>query len=184
MLTGGVSPVRVDVTHAQGFTEVRFRRRGVFFRLVWFVLFALGWAFGLFFGLALLAAGTVEQPWFLPVWLTAWGLGGLFSLWLLLMNALVVESLIARLDRLTLLRRILVLRFPVEVPAAEIQDIRWVADDPARRVRHNGRRIPQTCLEIVSDSRNLRCADGIGQAEAQAAIIAIRQRLVTSRRRR
>lgn len=184
MLAGGISPVRADVTHGQGSTEVVFRRRGTVGRLFGFVLAVAAWLFGLMFGIVLMAAGNAAQPWFYPAWLSGWGLGGVFGLGLMLMNALGVESIIARSESLTLMRRLLLLRFPARVAAEDLVDIRWVPDDPARTVRVNGRRIPQTSIEIVTGSRRLAGARGIGEAEAQVAIAALRQRLVTRWERR
>jgi len=169
--------------HGQGFTEVVFRRRGVLFRLVRLVLFAAAWLFGLLFGIILMGAGGGDNAWILPIWLTVWGLVGLVFFVGLLWSALGVESLIARSGSLTLMRRLAILRTPFVSPADSISDIRWVADNPRRMVRINGRRIPQTGIEIVSNGRAIICAEGIGEPEAASAIAELRQRLVIPKRR-
>lgn len=183
MATESMSQTSIETIHGQGFTEVVFRRRGLLWRLLRVVLFAAAWLFGLMLGVVLMAAGGNGPSWFFPVWLAAWGLGGLVFLVGFLWNALGVESLVARSESLTLMRRMLFLRSPLVVPANSIGDIRWMADDPSRAVRVNGRRIPQTGIEIVADDRTLRCATGLGQAEAATAIAELRQRLVIPKRR-
>ncbi len=182
MLAGSISNISTVTIHGQGTTEVVFRRRGVLFRLLRVVLFAAAWLFGLMFGVVLMGAGDGGTAWFLPVWLALWGLGGLVFLAGLLWSALGVESLIARSESLTLMRRLLILRSPVVVPAGTITEIRWSPDNPNHTVRVNGRRIPQTGIEIVADDRVLRCARGIGEAQAAATIAELRQRLVVGRR--
>jgi hypothetical protein len=183
MMAGIVAETRVEIIPGQGVTEVVFRRRCLVWRLVRLVLFAAVWAFGLMFGLVLMAAGGAEPSWFMPVWMAGWGLVGLFWIYLMVMNALGVESLLARVDGLTLMRRLLVLRFPLHVAASSLEDLRFGRDNPFRTVRVNGRRIPQTSIEIVTTDRILRCADGIGEADAEAAIAALRQRLPRRRTR-
>ena len=183
MLAGAKPQTSASTVHGQGFTEVVFRRRGVLFRLVRLVLFLVVWWFGLLFGVALMGAGGGQTAWFFPVWLAGWGLGGLVFAFALLWSALGVESLIARSESLTLVRRLLLLRRPVVMPAASITDLRWVPDDPGRIVRVNGRRIPQTSIAIVSTERTVSCAAGIGEQDAFSAIRELRQRLVIPRRR-
>ena len=183
MLAGGISEVRPEIIHGQGFTEVVFRRRGMLMRLVGFVAFVAAWLFGFLLGIVLMGVGGDGPAWFFPLWLAGWGLGGLVFLFGLLWNALGVESLVVRADNLTLLRRMLFFNSPVVLPARTISEIRWMADDPTRLVRVNGRRIPQTGIEIVTDSRVVRCAKGLGESDARTVIAELRQRLVIPKRR-
>ncbi len=183
MLAGARPQTTTSTVHGQGFTEVAFRRRGMLLRLVRFVLFLAVWWFGLLFGVVLMGAGGGQAAWFFPVWLAGWGLGGLVFAFALLWGAIGVESLIARSESLTLVRRLLLFSRPVVMPAKSITDLRWVPDDPSRIVRVNGRRIPQTSIEIVSTERAVTCAAGIGEQDAFSAIRELRQRLVMPRRR-
>lgn len=183
MLAGGISPVRADVTHGQGFTEVVFRRSDRWKSVARLLLFVPVWLLAGLFALALLAASG-DRPSIVPTWLALWGLAGIALLAILLWGALGVESLVARADTLSLVRRFLLFSKTTALPARDISDMRWLADDPAQRVRFNGRRIPQTAFEVVAGSRRLACARGIGEAEAQTTIAALRQRLVTRWERR
>ena len=129
-------------------------------------------------------AATSGSPQMLTIWLALWGFGGLFILWLLIWSIFGRESLIGRSDSLTVMRRLLFLSRPLVLPDGEIAAVRWLPDDPARSVRVNGRRIPQTAIEITAMGRRITCARAIGELEANTAIAAARQRLLTQSRRR
>lgn len=183
MLAGSISPVRAQVIEGQGFTEVIFRRSDRWKGAIKLLLLVPALLFGALFAGVLLAA-TSGSELMLTVWLVLWGLGGLIFVGLLLWKTFGVESLIGRSDSLTLMRRLFFFSRPLVLPDGEITDIRWLADDPGRIVRVNGRRIPQTSIEITAAGRRVTCARGIGEAEANAAIAAARQRLLTQSRRR
>jgi hypothetical protein len=183
MLAGGTSPVRAQIIHGQGQTEVVFRRSDRWKSLLKLLIFAPVWLFGGMFAAVLMAATSDGSP-MLIIWLVLWGLGGLVFLYLLLWGVLGIESLVARAETLTLKRRLLLFVRSIPLPSAELTEIRWLADDPARSVRVNGRRIPQTAIQISADGRNWRCAQGISEAEALPAIADLKQRLVVSWRRR
>lgn len=184
MLDGGVSRIATEIVNGQGFTEVVFRKRGWWKGLFGLVGFLLAWLFGGLFATVLLMAGTSGQPTMLFAWLGAWGLGGLFFLYMMLWSTFGVESLIARADTLTLMRRLLLLKSPLVFPAASIESIEWIADDPGRKVTVNGRRIPQPAIAILAGGMARRCASGIGESEAREAIASVSQRFAVARRRR
>lgn len=183
MLAGGVSPVRADVIEGQGVTEVIFRRRDRWKSALKLIIFGPLWLFGGLFAVALLGTGS-DNTLFLSAWLALWIPGGLIVGMLMLWGLLGVESLIARSDSLTIMRRLLVFKRPIELPAATVTSVRWVADDPSRRVRVNNRIVPQPFLEISCDGRQVKCARLISEAEADLAIAAVKQRLAVSWRRR
>ncbi len=183
MLAGGTSPVRAEVIEGQGVTEVVFRRSDRWKGVIKLLLLVPALLFGALFAGVLLAA-TSGSELMLTVWLVLWGVGGLIFVGLLLWNTFGVESLIGRSDSLTVMRRLLFLKSPLVLSDGEIIDIRWLPDDPGRIVRVNGRRIPQTAIEITVAGRRVTCARGIGEAEANAAIAAARQRLLTQSKRR
>ena len=183
MLAGGVSPVRAEVIEGQGVTEVTFRRRDRWKSALKLMIFAPIWLFGGLFALVLLGAGSGNTL-FMSAWLALWIPGGLIAGALMLWGLLGVESLIARSDSLTVLRRLLVFKKPVELPAITVTTLRWVATDPNRTVRVNNRIVPQPFIEIVGDGRQIKCARLISEAEAGLAIAAVKQRLAVSWRRR
>lgn len=182
MLTGGVSQIRAEFDHGQGYTGVRLRRPGRWKRVLMLLPAIAIWVFGGGFALIMLAA-TSNEPAFFYIWLTAWGLGGFAFIATLAARAFTTETLVIRSDGVTLVRRFLLLAFPTHLPAAQIADLRFVPDDLTRTYTVNGRRIPQTSFEIVGNPRNLRFAHGISQAEAQAVITAVKQRLAVSWKR-
>lgn len=179
MLAGGVSRVRADISHGQGFTEIVFRRSGRW-KAALLLGVALLWLLGGGFAMLLLAASAGEKP-MLVIWLALWGPGGFIMLMLLLWRLVGREALVVRSESLALTRSVAFLRLGRAIPAAALREIAWLADDPGIRVRVNGRRIPQSALELVEDGRRTRCAHGIGEAEAHLVIAAIRRRLVTGR---
>lgn len=176
--------VMTETIVGQGVTEVRIRRRDRWLRLFGLVALTLGWLVGGLFALALLAAHTGEGPSMMVTWLVLWTVLGLVWLYILLWGALGTETLLARVEGLTLMRRLLFIRHPVVIPAETISAIEWLADDPARRVLVNGRRVPQTALGIVCAGRVVTCARGIDETEAGKAIAALKQRLGAPRRPR
>jgi hypothetical protein len=183
MLAGGVSPVRVEVIEGQGVTEVIFRRSDRWKGAIKLLLLVPALLFGALFA-GLLLAATSGSELMLSAWLVLWGVGGLIFVGLLLWSTFGVESLIGRSDSLTVMRRLLFLTSPLVLSDGDITDIRWLPDDPRRIVRVNGRRIPQTAIEINAAGRRVTCARGIGEADANTAIAAARQRLLTQSRRR
>ena len=183
MLAGGISPVRVEVIEGQGVTEVIFRRSDRWKGAIKLLLLVPALLFGALFAGVLLAA-TSGSELMLTVWLVLWGLGGLIFVGLQLWNTFGRESLIGRSDSLTLMRRLLFFSRPLVLSDGEITTIRWLSDDPARIVSVNGRRIPQTAIEITAAGRRTTCARGIGEADANTAIAAARQRLVIQSGRR
>jgi len=179
MAAGG--EVSIEVRDGQGFTEIVFRRTGALGRLAMLVLVILGWLFGLMFGVVMLAA--TEQRAFMALWLGGWSLGGLFMIWVVIWRALGVESLIARSDGLTVMRRLAVLRFGQTVTAQAFRTLHWRPDDPTRRVVVNGRRLRQPHLEVVAAERVLRLAHGITSADADRAKTLVQRRVVLAKRR-
>lgn len=182
MLAGGISQIRAEFDHGQGYTGVRLRRPGRWMRILLLVPAIAIWVFGGGFALVMLAA-TSDEPAFFYIWLTGWTLGGLAFLVTLAWRAFSTEALVIRSDGVTLLRRLLLLTFPTHLPAAQIADLRFVPDDLTRTYTVNGRRIPRASFEITGRDRNLRFARGISEAEAQSVIAAIKQRLAVSWRR-
>lgn len=183
MLDGGISRIATETVNGQGFTAVVFRRRDWWKGLLGLIGFLLAWSFGGLFATVLLMAGTQGQSTMLFAWLAAWGLGGLLVLYMMLWRAFGVEALIARPDTLTLMRRLLLLSSPVVFPAASIESIEWIADDPGRKVVVNGRRIAQPAILILAGGMTRRCASGIGESEARTAIASVSQRIALARRR-
>jgi hypothetical protein len=175
------SPIRPEVRHGQGITEVVFRRPGRWTYALTIVGFGAVWLFGLGFAAVLLGATGRDNTWFLGLWMALWGAGGIAVFCVLLWGLLGIESLVAHSDRLVLVRRLLLWRVPNEMPAASIAWIDWIFDDPDRKVTVNGQRIPQPAIAIATGKEVLRCARGISEAEAAAAIAALRQRLVLPR---
>ncbi len=177
------SQVTADIVHGQGLTEIRLRRRGRLLSAFKLVAFVAVWLFAGGFAGILLAA-TADQPFMLVAWLAVWGIVGLAFIAALIWGAFGTETLVARPDSLTLLRRLAVFGAPTVIPAQDLTGFRWIADDPMRTVKVNGRRIPQTSLEITGTGTTLRCARGIGEREAALAISAVRDRLAAAMRRR
>lgn len=178
----GASEVRVEIDHQQGVTEVRLRRPRRWLNIVTIVPVTALWLLGA--GFAALMLGVSDQTWFMVTWLTLWVLGGGVMLLALVLGAFTTETLLARSDGVTLLRRLLLLKLPTELPAGDVAELRWIADSPTRVVRVNGRRIPQTALEVPGNPHPVQFARGIGKPEAESVIAAIRQRLVVPRGRR
>ena len=182
MLAGNVSPVRAEVNHGQGFSEIVFRRTDRWKGAIRLLFLVPAWLFGGLFAFVLLSVGN-DNGLMLTAWLVLWGLGGLVLFGVIVWSSFAVESLIVRSDELTLLRRLLVLSRPTVLPAAELRDIGWLADNLRRSVRVNGRRIPQTALNIETESGSFTCAAGISETEAQSTIAAVQQRLRIGGRR-
>jgi hypothetical protein len=183
VLAGGIAETRADIVHAQGFTEVVFRRRGMIWRLLRLLAFAVAWMVGLGFAALMASVNGEQQPLFYVAWMALWGVGGGIFLLAMLDGVLGVHSLVARADGLSLVHRLLLWRHATEFAASSIRSIDWISDDPTRKVTHNGRRIPQTGIRIVSESMTRYCGRGIGEADARAAIAALAQRLVIRRSR-
>jgi len=181
MTVGERSDVRAETIHGQGVTEVVFRRRGVLWRAVRLVLVVAGLLAGGGFAALLLMVG--DQPLMLVLWLAIWGIVGLGLIYIMVWSSFGVEHLIAHRDRLAIKRRLLVLASTTELQATAISAIRWIADDPNRSVTINGRRVPQSAVEILSGATTQRLARGISAAEAQPALAAINQRLGAARGR-
>ncbi|WP_417307777.1 hypothetical protein [Devosia sp.] len=179
MLAGGATNISAEVIEGQGMTEVAFRRRGRWLSGLKMIAFLLAWMVGAGFGALLLAASS-DSSLMLWVWLAAWGFGGLFVLNILLWQTFGTESLISRAEELTIMRRLVLITKPIIVPAMEIRALRWLADDPTRKVTINGWRVAQTAIEIATYDLQLRCARGITEAEANKAIAAVKQRLAVS----
>ena len=182
-MAAATSQVTADIVHGQGLTEIRLRRRGRLLSAFKLVAFLAVWLLAGGFAGILLAA-TSDQPFILIAWLAIWGIAGLVFLSALIWGAFGTETLVARSDSLTLLRRLLIFGKPTVIPAHELTGLRWIADDPMRTVKVNGRRIAQTSLEIAGTGTTLRCARGIGEREAGLAISAARDRLAVALRRR
>lgn len=181
MLAGGTAATRAEIVHGQGQTEILFHRRGGLWRLARLVLFATGWLFGL--GFAALMMSVDGQPSLFYVgWLAIWLLGGGLLMLGLLAGTVMREALVVRAEGLSLRHRLFLWSRSIDIPATAITALDWIADDPTRSVRHNGRRIPQTALRIEAEPRNHVCARGISEAEALSVIGTIRQRLVGLRR--
>jgi hypothetical protein len=176
--------VRADITHGQGSTEIAFRRRFRWGRLVLLMVIVPMWIIGGLFCLMLLYAPSFESSrLFLGVWLAGWGIGGLVGLVLVLWSLVGVDRLVVRSDGLTRIRQLLVAKLSSVVPSSSVIGIDWLPDDPSRAVSVNGRRVPQPHIGVGLTGGILRVAHGIDQGEAQAAIAAMRQRLVLPRRR-
>lgn len=177
--------IRAETIDGQGFTEVVFRRPFDWRSLVFFVVITAFWLFGNAFAFLLMAAmGSTVHPWFFGIWIFGWTIGGLFIGFIFLWGLFSVESLIARADSLTLMRRLLILKLPTVMPAASILSIDWVADDPLRKVTVNGTRVLQPGIAITATGQTVRCAAGIAEVEARRIIPLLQQRLVTGRRGR
>ena len=179
-----MSHVTPETIHGQGSTEIVLRRRNRWRAALALVAFLAIWVLGGGFAALMLIAVGNDQPLFFAVWLLLWCVGGGVAFLGLLWKTFASESVIIRSDSLTLVRRLLLLRFPVVVPAKRIRALGWVADDPHRSVTVNGRRVPQTAIEISSGDGSFRFARGIGKAEADNAIATMKQRLVVSWKRR
>lgn len=179
MPAGGGANISADIIEGQGMTEVAFRRRGRWVGALRLAGFLLVWLLGGGFGALLLAAGS-DASLMLWIWLAGWGLAGLFFLNLLAWSAFGTESLIGRAEGLTIMRRLVLITRPIVVPAIDIRALRWIADDPNRVVKVNGRRVAQTAIEIATSQLQLRCARGITESEAARAIAAVKQRLVVN----
>ena len=184
MLAGGVATIRPELVNGQGFTEVLLRQPLWWRRIPGLVAFLAIWLLGGGFAAILLLATAGDQPWFFGTWMLIWGGVGLLFVYGMVWRTFGRESLIARADGLTIMRRLLFLQQRVDLPAAAIAAIEWIADDPSYRVTRNGRRIPQTAIRITTADRSLSCARGIGESEARTTIAAVQQRLVVARRRR
>lgn len=176
-----MSKVAAETIHGQGVTEVVFRRKGLVGNLIVLLLIACGWlAAG---GLAAIISIGARDPLFTTVWFALWlVVGGGFVL-MRMWRVFGSESLIAYPDRLVLQRRLLLARPQRSFPVGTVSAIRWLADDPLHVVRVNGRRIPQTSIEVLADGAELRVARGIGESEARGAIASLEQRLLIGRRR-
>lgn len=183
MLAGGVSAIRPELVNGQGVTEVVMHRPLWWQSLPGLVMFFAAWLLGGGFAAILLLATAGDQPWFFAGWLLIWGGVGLLFLYGMIWRTFGLESLIAHSDRLTIMRRLLVLKNAHQLPAAAITAIEWIADDPTYRVTRNGRRLPQPAIQIEMGERQMSCARGIGEAEARSAIAALKQRLVIDWRR-
>jgi hypothetical protein len=174
--------LRADIIYGQGVTEIAFRRRFRWGRLVLMVLVALFWLGGSLFGLLLLAASSAgPSPLFTGLWLFGWIAGGLVAIVLVLWSLVGVDWLVVRHDGVTRVRQLLFAKWPKLVPAAVVTGIDWFADDPSTTVTVNGRKVPQPHIAIATKSGTERLAHGITESEARPAIAAVTQRLVLPR---
>lgn len=184
MLAGGVASIRPELVNGPDSTEVVLVEPLWWKRVSMLVGFFLIWLFGGGVAAVLMQTTGDDPPWFFALWLLIWGGVGLMFLYGMVWRTFGRQSLIASADRLTIRRRLLLLRQDMTLEAGAIRSIKWVADDPTYQVTRNGRRIPQPAIRIVAADRNLSCARGIGESEARTTIAALEQRLAVARRRR
>ncbi|MGV3651067.1 MAG: hypothetical protein ACO1OK_06545 [Devosia sp.] len=177
MLAGGTAATRVEIVHGQGQTEILFHRRGWLGRVVRLMLAAAGWLLGLLFAALMLSVGDQPSLFYLG-WLAIWLVGGGVLVFALIAGAFTRETLVVRAEAIALCHSLFWWSRSDDIPAAAVTGIEWIADDPTRRVRYNGRRIPQTALLIAAGGRSRLCARGLSEAEALTVIGTIRQRLV------
>lgn len=176
--------VMAEIVRRDDRTEISFRRRGHWLRVAGIVALFAVWTGGAVVAALLPGAGSGGPAPMPLVWLGGWTLLGLLVLFMLLWRALGTEALIARPDSLTLMRRLLFIRSPIVLPAADITAIEWEADDPNRRAPVHGSRLPQSAISITAHDATLRCASGIDEGEAQTVIASLAQRLGTATRPR
>lgn len=177
------SKVRADVEHGQGLTAVAFRRPGRWasalgFAAVLVVVMFAGW-----FAAIMLAVVGPDNPTFLAAWLAIWVIGGLLFIYVMAWRTFGTERLVAYPDRLMFVRKLLFFERRLELSAGSIGALRWIANDPSRRVTVNRRPILQPAIEIAAGSNIIRCAHGISEAEAQVAIRPLWQRLSVAMKR-
>lgn len=171
------------IEYGQGETIVHLRvPRSLLVIFTHLLILVAGGAGSLFVGL-MMSVGTGD-PAFYRVWLTLWTAGLIFVVVRLLWFLFGRERLIARNSGLTLARSILFLPWNKTYATNDVGQMRYIADDPARSVRINNRRIPQSALGITANGHELKLAHGISQAEAKGVIDALKQRLVPQGRRR
>lgn len=175
---------KAKIVHGQGFTTVLFQHPFRFGRALMMVGFLAIWIFGGIFALAMLSVSHSEETWFFYIWLPLWFCGGLFVIWVAIWSTFGRQALVARSDSLALTTRLFGLPFGRSWPAAAIDRMQWLHDDPTHTLRVNDRRIPVSALTFVVGDRTVYCARGIGRDDADAAIKAVLGRLVVNRRRR
>lgn len=177
MAMPGMGPSRLAIEYGQGETLIGLPMRGGPVRALGIALLLAFWSLGGLFAVALMAAGSISTVFF-TAWITGWAAGFIALLIWLFWTLVGRETLVAVPTGLTRVRSILFFKTAQAFSAPEARQIAYLADDPARRVRFNGRRIPQSALVISGSGRTVRFAHGIGQAEAEEVVAAVRMRVV------
>lgn len=174
---------RVRVVHGQGVTKVVITpQTGLVSFAGMLAVFAF-WTFGGLFALLMLevANRSGESGAFFQIWLVAWFVAELVGVAIIawrLFGRIVVE---ARASGLTVAHRIFFLGPRRTIPASAFSGLSWVPDDMARRVRVNGRRIPQPALMARATTGSFAIAHGVSRDDADIAAAAVRQRLGKAR---
>lgn len=184
MFAGLMAPrPRSRIEYGQGETTIHLRVPRNLGSILFQVFFlVIGGAAALFVTL-LISAGSGE-PAFLQIWMVGWTFGLLFVLFRLLWTIFGREKLIARNEGLTIARSILFVPWKHFYSIDDVGRMRFIANDPARSVRINGRIIPQPAIGIIARGYEVKLAHGISEPEANQVIEALRQRLVPLGRRK
>ena len=179
----GTGTRRVRIEDGQGETIVHLTPRRHLGAILVNALILAGGLFGLGFGLLLLAADTMSAPGLMQLWLMIWSLGVIWMLINFLWPLFGRERWTATSKALSRKASILGLGPTITYPAGEISGLRYIHDDVTRRVRVNGRDVPQPALQFHLGGRAINFAHGISRADADKVVSVVMQRLHTARER-
>ncbi|MCI5078313.1 hypothetical protein [Oricola sp.] len=177
------SSPRVRVIPGQGVTTVVIvPRTGVVSFVAMLAVFAF-WSFGGLFAMLMLevANRNGDSGAFFRIWLVAWVVAEIVFLLTIawrLFGRIVVE---ARATGLSVARKILFFGPRSTVPASAFSGLSFLPDDPSRRVKVNGRRIPQSALTVRATTGSFRLVSGITREDADVVVAAVRRRLGKAR---